>query len=118
MLFVFGSNDVRLLSMLLDQNSPMGLPIGVEGYQISSDRDRLDVDMIFHFLSESRTGLQAFRGPLLSVRSTIHCASASTTATHKSASHESSRIGRRSHSWQTSSFSSRIVAKGFQSGSC
>ena len=38
--------------MMLDQNGSMGLPIGVEGYQISSDRDRLDVDMVFHFLSE------------------------------------------------------------------
>jgi GNAT superfamily N-acetyltransferase len=38
--------------MVLDQNGSMRLPMGVEGYQISSDRDQLDVEMVFHFLAE------------------------------------------------------------------
>jgi len=37
---------------VLDQNGFVGLPMSVDGYQISTDRDRLDVDLVFHFLSE------------------------------------------------------------------
>ena len=33
-------------------NDDMGLSMNVVGYEISTDRDRIDVDAVFHFLSE------------------------------------------------------------------
>lgn len=36
----------------LYQNDCMALPLSVDGYEISSDRDRLDVEVVFRFLSE------------------------------------------------------------------
>src|ERR1017187_8759935 len=70
------------------------------------------------FFLRNRTGPQAFQGPSLNVRSTIQCASASTTAKFRSASHVSSQTRQRSHSWPTCSLWKRIVARGSRSGYC
>src|ERR1035438_7140257 len=51
-LWYWPSDNVRPLLTSLGQNGLMGLPMSVVGYEISTDQDRLDVDLVFHFLSE------------------------------------------------------------------
>ena len=46
------TGTVRPSSEELGENGSMGIPKSVVGYEISTDRDRLDVDLISRFLSE------------------------------------------------------------------
>ena len=36
----------------LGQNDTVGSPLSILGYEISTDKERLDIDVVFHFLSE------------------------------------------------------------------